>query len=143
MSKNDGFTFPRVEFPALDAQGSNYASWLESLQASTRAKAHEHYQYSRFIEKSYLIETASGFKTLETMKKKKNVFDAISTRTASVEPSRHTTRSENQLVQETERSDDAQTDSSEEQIVFSDENFFNYQQIKNKIIYFLTIHIYV
>jgi hypothetical protein len=48
-----------------------------------------------------------------------------------------------QLVQEIKRSDDAQTNSSEEQIVLSDENIFNYQQIKNKIIHLLTIHIHV
>jgi hypothetical protein len=77
------------------------------------------------------------------MKKKKNVFDAISTRTASVGSLRRATRSGGQLIQEIERSDDTQTNSSEEQIVLSDENIFNYQQTKNKIIYLLTIHIHI
>ena len=100
MSNTGTFTFPKVEFPVLNTQGSNYAGWLESLQASTRAKAHEHYQYSRFIEKPYLTEATAGFKTLESARKDKH--DASSSRTASAEPSRRATRS-GQLSQEPEQ----------------------------------------
>jgi len=56
MSKTDASSITKIEFPVLDAQGSNYAGWLESLQTSTHAKAHEHYRFSRFIKKPYLKE---------------------------------------------------------------------------------------
>ena len=45
ISNIDTFIFLKVEFLVLNTQGSNYARWLESLQASTCVKAHEHYQY--------------------------------------------------------------------------------------------------
>src|SRR5204863_9621723 len=38
---------------------------------------------------------------------------------------------------------DAQEDSPKEQVAPSNENIFNYQQTKNKIIHLLTIHIHV
>src|SRR4051794_13142351 len=91
MSKFDVSPFSRTEFPLLDAQRSNYAGWLESLQASTRAKSHKHYKFSRFIEKSYLIKITAGFKTLDAAEKEKP--DAFSSRTASAEPSKRATRS--------------------------------------------------
>ena len=100
MSNTGTFTFPKVEFPVLNTQGSNYARWLESLQASIHVKVHEHYQYSRFIEKPYLTEATAGFKTLESARKNKH--DAFSSRTASAEPSRRATRSE-QSDQESEQ----------------------------------------
>ena len=43
MSKTDAFNAPKIEFPVLNAQESNYASWLESFQSTTHAKSHEHY----------------------------------------------------------------------------------------------------
>ena len=85
------FTFPKVEFPVLNTQRSNYAGWLESLQASTRAKAYEYYQYSSFIEKPYLTEATAGFKTLESARK--NKYNAFLSRTVSAELSRRATRS--------------------------------------------------
>src|SRR5436853_7600349 len=107
MSNTGTSTFPKVEFPVLNTQGSNYAGWLESLQASTRAKAHEHYQYSRFIEKPYLTEATAGFKTLESAKKVKNHSQDVLTRTASVEPSRRATQS-GQSGQEPEQQSQAE-----------------------------------
>ena len=145
MWNTDTFIFPKVEFPVLNTQGSNYAGWLESLQASTRAKAHEHYQYSRFIEKPYLTEATAGFKTLESARKDKH--DAFSSRTASAGPSRCATRS-GQSGQEPEQQSqaeeqDAQEDTPKEKVTPSDEDIFNYQQTKNKVIHLLTIHIHV
>ena len=92
ISNTGTFFFPKVEFLVLNTQRSNYAGWLEFLQASTRAKAYEYYQYSRFIEKPYLTEATAGFKTLESARKNKH--DAFLSRTASVGPSRRATRSE-------------------------------------------------
>ena len=94
MSKLDASSLTKTEFPVLDAQGSNYAGWLESFQASTRAKSHEHYQFSRFIEKPYLTKVTAGFKTLNAVEKKKaNDQNASSSRTASAEPPRRVIQS--------------------------------------------------
>ena len=94
MSKSDASSLTKTEFPVLDAQGSNYAGWLESFQASTRAKSHEHYKFSRFIKKPYLTKTTTGFKTLNAAEKKKaNDQDASSSRTASAGLSRQAIQS--------------------------------------------------
>src|SRR5215213_6457108 len=143
MSNTGTSTFPKVEFPVLNTQGSNYAGWLESLQASTRAKAHEHFQYSRFIEKPYLTEATAGFKTLEAARKEKtHGLDASSSRTASIGAPRRVTRS-GQSAQELEKQQSEEqiaqeVTSSKKKVAPSDENIFNYQQTKNKIIHLLT-----
>ena len=65
-----------------------------------RVKFYKHYEYLFFVEKPYLIEAKSDFKTLETTKKSDD-RDVSLTRTVSAESLKHAIRS-GQTVLESE-----------------------------------------